>query len=131
VQCVPSFKGGRQDVLPLPVDVGEAIVSYLRRRPRIEDRTLFLRVHAPAGPLRPSGVLSIVRAACQRAGLPRVGAHQLRHTAATGMLRGGASLAEIGQVLRHRDQRTTARYAKVDRATLRRLARPWPEGGAA
>jgi integrase/recombinase XerD len=124
-------KGGRQDVLPLPVDVGEAIVSYLRRRPRIEDRTLFLRVHAPAGPLHPSGVLSIVRAACQRAGLPRVGAHQLRHTAATGMLRGGASLAEIGQVLRHRDQRTTARYAKVDRATLRRLARPWPEGGAA
>jgi len=117
-------KGARQDV-------GEAIVSYLRQRPRIEDRTLFLRVHAPAGPLHPSGVLSIVRAACQRAGLPRVGAHQLRHTAATGMLRGGASLAEIGQVLRHRDQRTTARYAKVDRATLRRLARPWPEGGAA
>lgn len=124
-------KGGRQDVLPLPVDVGEAVVSYLRRRPRIDSRALFLRAHAPAGPLRPSGVLSIVRAACRRAGVPLVGAHQLRHTAATGMLRGGASLAEIGQVLRHRDQRTTARYAKVDRATLRQLARPWPEGGAA
>ena len=124
-------KGSRQDVLPLPVDVGEAIVSYLRRRPRIDSRTVFLRVHAPAGPLRPSGVLSIVRAACQRAGLPLIGAHQLRHTAATEMLRAGVSLAEIGQVLRHRDQRTTARYAKVDRARLRKLARPWPEGGAA
>ncbi len=124
-------KGGRLDVLPLPVDVGEAIVSYLRRRPRVDNRALFLRVHAPAGALRPSAVLSIVRAACRRAELPLVGAHQLRHTAATGMLRGGASLAQIGQVLRHRDQRTTARYAKVDRATLRKLARPWPEGGAA
>jgi integrase/recombinase XerD len=124
-------KGGRQDVLPLPIDVGEAIVSYLRRRPLIDSRSLFLRVHAPAGPLRPSGVLSIVRAACRRAGLPLVGAHQLWHTAATEMLRGGASLGEIGQVLRHRDLRTTARYAKVDRARLRKLARPWPEGGAA
>jgi integrase/recombinase XerD len=124
-------KGGRLDVLPLPVDVGEAIVSYLRRRPRVDSRALFLRVHAPAGALRPSAVLSIVRAACRRAELPLVGAHQLRHTAATGMLRAGASLAQIGQVLRHRDQRTTARYAKVDRATLRKLARPWPEGGAA
>jgi integrase/recombinase XerD len=130
-EIVVRGKRGRQDLLPLPVDAGEAIVSYLRRRPRVDSRALFLRVHAPAGPLRPSGVLSIVRAACQRAGVPLVGAHQLRHTAATEMLRGGASLAEIGQVLRHHDQRTTARYAKVDRATLRKLARPWPEGGAA
>ena len=75
----------------------------------------------------------IVRAACDRAGLPRVGAHRLRHTAATEMLRHGASLAEIGQVLRHREQKTTAIYAKVDRGALRALARPWPsqEGGAA
>jgi integrase/recombinase XerD len=123
-------KGSRYDVLPLPHDVGEAIVWYLRRRPRIEDRALFLRVIAPAGAIRSSAVSGIVRAACRRAGLPSVGPHALRHTAATEMLRKGASLPEIGQVLRHRDQKTTARYAKVDRKTLRPLARPWPGGGA-
>jgi integrase/recombinase XerD len=124
-------KGGRHDRLPLPTDVGEALVSYLRRRPRVGSRTLFLRVVAPAGAIRSSAVSGIVRSACERAGLPSVGAHRLRHTAATGMLRAGASLPEIGQVLRHRDIRTTARYAKVDRKALGTLARPWPEGGAA
>ena len=63
--------------------------------------------------------------------MPAVGSHALRHTAASEMLRHGASLAEIGEVLRHREPKTTAIYAKVDRKTLRRLARPWPEGGAA
>lgn len=130
-ELVVHGKGNRRDRLPLPVDVGEAIVSYLKRRPRLEDRTLFLRVIAPAGALHSSAVSGIVRAACRRAGLPSVGPHALRHTAATEMLRRGASLAEIGLVLRHRDQKTTARYAKVDRKTLRPLARPWPEGGAA
>ena len=62
---------------------------------------------------------------------PSVGSHALRHTAAIEMLKGGATLVEIGEVLRHQEPRTTARYAKVDRKTLRRLARPWPEGGAA
>ena len=119
-------KGGRQDVLPLPVDVGEAIVSYLRRRPRCECRALFLRVTAPRRELNRSTIGWVVRAACDRAGLPRVGAHRLRHTAATEMLRQGASLAEIGQVLRHREQKTTAIYAKVDRKALQALARPWP-----
>ena len=119
-------KGSRQDVLPLPVDVGEAIVSYLRRRPRCECRALFLRVTAPRRELNRSTVGWVVRAACDRAGLPRVGAHRLRHTAATEMLRQGASLAEIGQVLRHREQKTTAIYAKVDRKALRALARRWP-----
>ncbi len=122
-------KGSRQDVLPLPVDVGEAIVSYLRRRPRCECRALFLRVNAPRGELNRSTIGWVVRAACDRAGLPRVGAHRLRHTAATEMLREGASLAEIGQVLRHREQKTTAIYAKVDRKELRALARPWPSPG--
>jgi integrase/recombinase XerD len=128
-----SGKGGRYDELPLPVDVGEAIVSYLRRRPRCECRTLFLRITAPREGLDRSTIGTIVREACTRAGLPRVGAHRLRHTAATAMLRQGASLAEIGQVLRHREQKTTAIYAKVDRRALRALARPWPspEGGAA
>jgi integrase/recombinase XerD len=125
-------KGSRQDVLPLPVDVGEALVSYLRRRPRCQSRALFVRMTAPLQGLDPSTVGWIVREACTRAGLPRVGAHRLRHTAATEMLRQGASLAEIGQVLRHREQKTTAIYAKVDRRALRALARPWPsqEGGA-
>lgn len=126
-------KGSRQDVLPLPVDVGEAVVSYLRRRPRCESRALFLRMTAPLQGLAPHTIGWIVREACTRAGLARVGAHRLRHTAATEMLRQGASLAEIGQVLRHREQKTTAIYAKVDRRALRALARPWPsqEGGAA
>jgi integrase/recombinase XerD len=119
-------KGGRQEVLPLPVDVGEAIVSYLRRRPRCRCRALFLRVTAPRRELNRSTVGWVVRAGCDRAGVPRVGAHRLRHTAATEMLRQGASLAEIGQVLRHREQKTTARYAKVDRKALQALARRWP-----
>lgn len=124
-------KGGRQDVLPLPVDVGEAIVSYLRRRPRCECRALFLRVTAPRRELNRSTIGWVVRAACDRAGLARVGAHRLRHTAATDMLRAGASLPEIGQVLRHREQKTTAIYAKVDRKALRALARQWPSPGGA
>ena len=122
-------KGARQDVLPLPADVGEAIVGYLRRRPRCECRALFLRVTAPRREMNRSTIGWVVRGACDRAGLPRVGPHRLRHTAATDMLRAGASLAEIGQVLRHREQRTTAIYAKVDRARLRALARPWPSSG--
>jgi len=104
-------KGNHEDVLPLPTDVGEAIVSYLRRRPRCECRALFLRVTAPRQGMDRCTVAWVVRAACDRAGLPRVGAHRLRHTAATGMLRAGASLPEIGQVLRHREQKTTAIYA--------------------
>jgi integrase/recombinase XerD len=128
---VRNGKGRRQERLPLPADVGEAIVSYLRRRPRTGERALFLRVVAPTGTIRGSAVSGIVRAACKRAGVPSVGSHALRHTAAIEMLRGGATLVEIGEVLRHQEPRTTARYAKVDRKTLRRLARPWPEGGAA
>jgi site-specific recombinase XerD len=119
-------KGSREDTLPLPADVGEAIVSYLRRRPRCECRALFLRVSAPRQGLNRCTIAWVVRAACDRAGLPRVGAHRLRHTAATQMLQAGATLAEIGQVLRHREQKTTAIYAKVDHAALRPLARPWP-----
>ena len=111
-------------MLPLPRDVGEALVSYLRRRPASDSRTLFLKVLAPAGP-----VSGVVHDACVRAGIAPVGPHRLRHTAATGMLRAGASLAEIGQVLRHRERKTTAIYAKVDRTALRALARPWPDGG--
>ena len=88
---------------------------------------MFLRVIAPAGGISRTGVSTIVVAACKRAGVPSVGSHALRHTAAMEMLKGGATLHEIGEVLGHQDSRTTARYAKVDRKTLRALARPWPE----
>jgi site-specific recombinase XerD len=120
-------KGDRHERLPLPVNVGEALVSYLRWRPRRGSRAVFLCVRAPLGPVNSSVVSQIVRAACARAGLERVGAHRLRHTAATGMLRAGASLPEIAQVLRHERLETTAQYARVDRRALRELARPWPE----
>jgi integrase/recombinase XerD len=119
-------KGGRYDELPLPDDVGQALVSYLRRRPGCQSRAVFVRVTAPRRELNRSTIGWVVRAACDRADLPRVGAHRLRHAAATEMLRRGASLAEIGEVLRHREQKTTAIYAKVDRRALRPLARPWP-----
>jgi integrase/recombinase XerD len=104
-------KGNREDALPVPTDVGEAIVSYLRRRPRCKCRALFLRVTAPRQGMDRCTVAWVVRAACERAGLPRVGAHRLRYTAATQMLRSGASLPEIAQVLRHRSPNTTAIYA--------------------
>lgn len=123
-------KGNRHERLPLPVDIGEALVSYLRRRPRSECRAVFLCIRAPRGPLSAGVVSQIVRAACTRAGLARAGAHRLRHTAATRMLRAGSSLPEIAQVLRHQRLDTTAQYARVDREALRALARPWPESVA-
>ena len=93
-------------------------------------RTVFLRLNAPITGLTVSGVTTVVYRACARAGLPRAGAHRLRHSAATAMLAGGGSLTEVGQVLRHVRLQTTAIYAKVDRAALRGLARPWPGGAA-
>jgi integrase/recombinase XerD len=124
-------KANRVEKLPVPCDVGEAMTGYLREaRPNSPCRALFLRALAPHRELTPGAIGMIVALACDRAGLARVGAHRLRHTAATEMLRGGASLAEIGDVLRHRRAATTAIYAKVDRAALAVLARPWPtEGG--
>jgi site-specific recombinase XerD len=116
--------------LPLSADVGEALVSYLRRRPCSECRIVLLKVLAPSGPLSGKAIWGVVHDACVRAGLPSVGPHRLRHTAATGMLREGASLEEIAEVLRHQQLKTTAVYAKVDRKALRALAQPWPEGGA-
>jgi integrase/recombinase XerD len=124
-------KGDRHERLPLAADVGEALVSYLRRRPGSEYRTVFLKAIAPAGRLSGKAIWGVVHAACLRAGIAPVGPHALRHTAATGMLREGASLEQVAEVLRHRDVRSTAIYAKVDRKALRPLARSWAEGGAA
>lgn len=120
-------KGGRTGRLPLPADAGEAVADYLQHgRPRTACRAVFLRARAPMGGLGRSGVGDVVMHACERAGLPRAGPHRLRHSAATAMLRGGASLAEAGQVLRQARAAATAIYAKVDRTALRALARPWP-----
>jgi integrase/recombinase XerD len=120
-------KGRRVDRLPLPDDVGEALAGYLRRgRPRDESRAVFLRVRAPRAGLSANGIKQVVRHACGRAGVPECGAHRLRHTAASELLRAGAPLTEIAQLLRHRDVATTAIYASVDRAVLVTLAKPWP-----
>ena len=124
-------KAGRLDRLPLPIDVGEALAGYLQRRRPGESRAVFVGMLPPGGRLSRQAVGAVVSAACSRAGIPRAGAHRLRHTAATRMLRAGCSLAEIGQVLRHEQLRTTAIYAKVDYEVLRTVALPWPEGGAA
>lgn len=124
-------KGSREDRLPLPVDVGEAVVGWLQRgRPQCTDRSLFTRLRAPQQGLSSGGVSAIVRRACERAGLPLAGSHRLRHAAATGMLRAGGSLAEVGQVLRHQRADTTSIYAKVDRRSLVAVVRCWPGGAA-
>jgi integrase/recombinase XerD len=123
-------KGRRDERLPLPSDVGEALAGYLRggRPAGGASRRVFLLSRAPGGGMSGSAVKAVVRSACRRAGLPEAGAHRLRHSAATGMLRAGAPLAEIGQVLRHRSMSTTAIYAKVDHGALAQLALPWPGG---
>jgi integrase/recombinase XerD len=126
-EIVVHGKGSRIDRLPLPCDVGEAIVDYLRDgRPRVADRALFITACAPLTGVSPPCVTDVVRYACVRAGIAPVGAHRLRHTVATDLLCRGAGLVEIGQMLRHQDQTTTAVYAKVDRAALSPLALPWP-----
>jgi site-specific recombinase XerD len=128
-EIVVHGKGRRTDRLPLPADVGEAIAGYLRRgRPTTARREVFLRAIAPVAPLSGDGVSSIVRRACQRAGVPPVGAHRLRHSLACAMVRSGVPLPEIGGVLRHRSLASTTIYARVDLDALRRLARPWPSG---
>jgi integrase/recombinase XerD len=123
-------KGAQQSSLPLLVPVGEAIATYLKRgRPRCESRRLFLRMQAPIrGFKTEKPVSSAVGRAMQRAGIhsSHRGAHQFRHALATNMLRRGSSLAEIGEILRHKDPDTTRIYAKVDLTSLRTLAPPWP-----
>ena len=125
-------KGGRRSQLPLPQDVGEAIADYLRNgRPRATSRCVFLRGRAPARSFKgPQAIDAVVEHALTRAGIdaPRKGAHQFRHALACQMLRQGASLAEIGEVLGHRSPQTTVIYAKVDLTSLATLALPWPGG---
>ena len=125
-------KTGQRSALPLPAEVGKAIAAYLRRgRPNSTRRRVFLRAKAPICGFRgPCGVGCIVRHSLQRAGIhaPTTGAHQFRHGLATEMLRQGASLGEIGELLGHRHPQTTKIYTKVDIKALRTLALPWPGG---
>lgn len=122
-------KGRRDDRLPLPVEVGEAITGYLTRgRPSSSRREVFLRVIAPVVGLERGGVAMIVRYACDRAGIAQIGPHRLRHTLACDMVAAGVPLPEIGQVLRHRNMSSTAIYARVDIDQLRGIARLWPSG---
>src|SRR5215469_1184854 len=126
-------KGGREELLPMPADVGAAIADYLQHgRPTSPDRHLFLRSQAPICGLTPGsdGIGTIVRRALRRAGVnaPHRGSHQFRHPLAVRMLQRGASLREIGEVLRHQSPHTTSIYARVDIDALRTLALPWPGG---
>ena len=131
-EVVIHGKGRVISRLPVPVDVGTALVAYLRRTLRSKGtRSVFVGSRAPYGALTSAAIIAIARTALRAAGIMHGGAHRLRHTAATQMLRRGASLTEIAQVLRHRHIDTTAIYAKVDRAALRPLARPWPVDGPA
>lgn len=125
-------KGGRLAQLPLPPDVGKALATYLHKdRPACSTRRLFIRLKAPRrGFANSIAISTLVARALKKAGVesPHTGAHLFRHTLATEMLRQGASLAEIAQLLRHQSFDTTALYAKVDLASLRSLAQPWPGG---
>jgi len=125
-------KGDQRCTLPLPADVGGAIAASLRHgRPRSTSRRIFLRAKAPIrGLLGPQAISSLVRHSLIRAGIeaPTQGAHQFRRALATEMLRHGASLTEIGEVLRHRNPQTTMIYTKVDLNSLRGLPLPWPGG---
>jgi integrase/recombinase XerD len=124
-------KGRRDDRLPLPADVGAAVAAYLRhdRPPTAPVRAVFVTLLAPHRVMGSGAVSRVVFRAARRAGLGLVSAHRLRHTAATELLRAGATLPEVGQVLRHRSLFSTAIYAKVDDCSLRELARPWPTTG--
>lgn len=125
-------KGNQAATMPMPAEVGEAIADYLRHgRPISSSRALFLRVCAPIRGLgAQQSVGTIVGAAIKRAGIetPHRGTHQFRHALAADLLRHGATLTEIGSVLRHRHAKTTSLYAKVDFAALRPLSLPWPGG---
>jgi site-specific recombinase XerD len=121
-------KARRSSVMPIPVDVGEALADYLQHaRAPIALARLFVHLKAPTAPMSPAAVTGIVRQACRVAGVPSIGPHRLRHAAATQALRAGASLAEIAQLLRQQTEFTTAIYGRVDRTALATVARPWPE----
>ena len=122
-------KAARIDRLPLPVAAGEALADYLTEaRPRCESTAVFITICAPYEGISTHAVRQAMYRACEGAGLPPLGPHRLRHALATDLLRAGSSLAEVGQVLRHRSERATSIYAKVDERSLSALVRPFPGG---
>jgi integrase len=125
-EVVVRGKGGVFDVLPVPADVGEALASYLARRGKVRCRQVFANVEAPWGALTMTAVRAVVRRTCERVGIDDTGTHRFRHGAASELLRRGAPLPEIGQLLRHHHLQTTALYAKVDFDALATVAGPWP-----
>ena len=131
-EIIVKGKSSRDEKLPLPQDVGQAIATYLREvRPCCSSRRLFIRMVAPLRGFASSvNVCTIVRNSLARAGINMdfKGAHLFRHTLATNMLQGGANIAEIGEILRHQDPNATEIYAKVDFASLRTIAQAWPRG---
>ena len=128
-EIVVHGKAARRDRLPLPVAAGEALAGYLTEsRPRCQSTAVFVMVRAPHAAISPHAVRQVMYRACERAGLPRLGAHRLRHALATDLLRAGSSLAEVGQILRHRTALATSAYAKVDERSLSALVRTWPGG---
>lgn len=125
-EVIVHGKGGRYDRMPLPVEVGDAVATYLHEaRPGIECRCVFLTMVAPLRPMKTAAIGQVVWRQCQRAGIEPVRAHRLRHALATDLLARGVRLPEIAQVLRQRDLATTAIYAKVEYSALGSLARPW------
>lgn len=130
-EIVVRGKGSRTERVPMPVDVGKALVAYLRDgRPVTTCRCVFVRDSGPPVALSAGAVGDVARRACRRAGITVVSPHRLRHSAATSLLRAGASLEDVGQVLRDRGAQVVALYAKVDFVALRPLALPWPGDGA-
>jgi integrase/recombinase XerD len=128
-EIIVRGKGRRDERMPLPAEVGQALVEYLMASRPIdapELRTVFLAARAPRRPMDRGTVSSLIARACQRAGIEPVGAHLLRHSLGEELIRADVPLAAIGQVLRHHDPLTTANYARVDVERLRSLALPWP-----
>jgi site-specific recombinase XerD len=129
-------KGQRHDRVPLPQDVGEALTNYLQLERATTSRTLFVTERAPHRPFKDAQILNaVLKNAFAKTGLkppvPYVGSHVLRHTLAVNLVQRGASLDEIGDLLRHRSRSSTMIYAKLDVAGLRSIAQPWPVSGGA
>lgn len=128
-QMAVRVKGGRILRLPIPHDAGEAVVEYLRTRPRSGHREVFLRVRGVPVPLTRGAVTQVVQRCAERAGLGLVHAHRLRHTLARQILDAGGSLTEVGQLLGHSTEQVTMMYSSMDLESLRPLVRAWPGGG--
>jgi integrase len=135
-EIIVRGKGNRHDRVPLPPDVGEALADYIRSDRKTASRALFVTDRAPHRPFKDGQMLNnVLRAAFARTGLkppaPYVGSHILRHSLATNLVQHGASLAEIGDMLRHRSRASTMLYARLDIDGLRSIAQPWPVAGGA